>query len=270
MSDMTHAERRARGLEVLAKLTGTKDPEKAAQRLEDQNGALGSHVIDFCLGDVWSRPGISRRDRSLIVIAILGALNQLEQLKVHVRGGINHGLTPVEIREIFNHMCGYAGFPRALDAMRVTNEVLAELGHAPENGKLPPTERLSLSERRKRAAPGLAKLSGGQLFDNLDITLNGLEKQMGPIGIYAVDFIFGDIWERTELNKRDRSLIVNSFLGALGRQDELKIHIPGAFRHGLSKEELQELIVTLAAYAGFPFAVEAIHVLQEHLKKQAA
>ena len=118
MSDMTHAERRARGLEVLSRLTGTKDPEKAAQRLEDANGALGSLVIDFCLGDVWSRPGISRRDRSLIVIAILGALNQLDQLKVHVRGGINHGLTPEEIREIFNHMCGYAGFPRALNAMK--------------------------------------------------------------------------------------------------------------------------------------------------------
>ncbi|MFZ5913035.1 MAG: carboxymuconolactone decarboxylase family protein [Pseudomonadota bacterium] len=269
MTDMTHAERRARGLEVLSRLTGTKDPEKAAQRLEDSNGALGSLVIDFCLGDVWSRPGISRRDRSLIVIAILGALNQLEQLKIHVRGGINHGLTAEEIREVFNHMCGYAGFPRALDAMRVTNEVLAELGFAPKDGKLPPAEPLSLSERRKRAAPGLAKVSGGQIFDNIDITLNGLEKQMGPVGIYAVDFIFGDIWERTQLSKRDRSLIVNSFLGALGRQDELKIHIPGAFRHGLSKEEIQELIVTLAAYAGFPFAVEATHVLHEHLKKSA-
>lgn len=270
MSDMTHAERRARGLDVLRTLTASAEPEKAAARLEDQNGALGSFAIDFALGDVWSRPGISRRDRSLIVIAILGALSQLEQLKAHVRGGINHGLTPEEIREIFIHMCGYAGFPRALNAMRVTNEVLAEMGHAPADGKLPSAERLSLNERRSRAAPGLAQLTGGRLFDNMDTTLAGLEKQMGPIGTFAVDFVFGDIWQRKELNKRDRSLIVNSFLGALGRQDELKIHIPGAFRHGVTKEELQEQIVTLAAYAGFPFAVEATHILQEHLKKQAA
>ncbi|MEQ1889700.1 MAG: carboxymuconolactone decarboxylase family protein [Alphaproteobacteria bacterium] len=269
MSDMTHAERRARGLDVLRTLTGSKEPEKFAQQLEDQNGALGSFAVDFALGDVWSRPGISRRDRSLIVIAILGALNMLDQLKAHVRGGINHGLTPEEIREIFNHMCGYAGFPRALNAMRVTNEVLAEMGHAPADGKSPPAERLSLSERRKRAGPGLAKLSGGRVFDNMDITLSGLEKQMGPIGTFAVDFIFGDIWERPQLSKRDRSLIVNSFLGALGRQDELKIHIPGAFRHGLTKEEMQEQIVTLAAYAGFPFAVEATHVLHEYLKTAA-
>ncbi|MDO9459500.1 MAG: carboxymuconolactone decarboxylase family protein [Alphaproteobacteria bacterium] len=270
MSDMTHAERRARGLEVISSLTGSKDPEKVAQDIEDQNGALGSLAIDFALGDVWTRPGISRRDRSLIVIAIVGALNQLEHLKVHVRGAINHGVTPEEVREVMTHMCGYAGFPRALDAMKAANEVLAELGHAPKDGKLPPAERLSLSDRRKRAAPGLAKVSGGKLFDNFDITLNGLEKQMGPIGIFAADFIFGDIWERSQLSKRDRSLIVNSFLGALGRQDELKIHIPGAFRHGLSKEEIQELIVTLAAYAGFPFAVEATHVLHEHLKKEAS
>jgi 4-carboxymuconolactone decarboxylase len=144
------------------------------------------------------------------------------------------------------------------------------MGHAPADGKLPPTERLSLSERRKRAGPGLAKLTGGQVFDNMDITLSGLEKQMGPIGTFAIDFVFGDIWQRSELSKRDRSLIVNSFLGALGRQDELKIHIPGAFRHGLTKEEMQEQIVTLAAYAGFPFAVEATHILQEYLKKEAS
>jgi 4-carboxymuconolactone decarboxylase len=269
MSDMTHAERRARGLDVLRTLTASAEPEKAAARLEEQNGVLGSFALDFALGDVWSRPGISRRDRSLIVISILGALSQLEQLKAHVRGGINHGLTPVEIREIFIHMCGYAGFPRSLNAMRVTNEVLAEMGHAPADGKLPPSERLTLNERRSRAAPILNQLTGGTLFDNVEVSLAGLEKQMGPIGTFAVDFVFGDIWQRPELSKRDRSLIVNSFLGALGRQDELKIHIPGAFRLGVTKEELQEQIVTLAAYAGFPFAVEATHILQEHLKKAA-
>lgn len=269
MNDMTHAERRARGLETLRILTGDANPEKTAQAYEDRDGALASLGIDFVLGDVWSRPGVSRRDRSLMVLAMLGALNQLEPLKVYIPGAINHGMTPEEIREVMTHMCGYAGFPRAIAAMQATNAVLAELGHAPKDGKLPPAERLSLSERRKRAAPGLARLSGGQIFDNMDITLAGLEKQLGPIGTFAVDFIFGDIWERTQLSKRDRSLIVCSFLGALGRQDELKIHLPGAFRHGLSKEEMQEFIVTLAAYAGFPFAVEATHILHEHLKKQA-
>ncbi len=265
MKDMSHAERRARGLEVMKSLTGVSDPAKAAQQREDQNGALGSLTIDFCLGDVWSRPGISRRDRSLIVIAILAALNQLPQLKVHVRGGINHGLTAEEIREVMTHMCGYAGFPRAINAMQATNEVLAELGFAPKDGKLPPADYLSLSERRQRAAPGMAKMSGTRRFDDIDRTLAGLEKGLGPIGTYAMDFIFGDIWERTQLSKRDRSLIVCSFLGALGRQDELKLHIPGAFRHGLSKEEMQEYIVTLAAYAGFPFAVEATHIMHDHL-----
>lgn len=269
MTDMTHTERRAKGLEVMRAVFGTSEPEKIAQRIEDQNGALGSFAVDFVFGDVWSRPGISRRDRSLVVISILAALNVTTPLKTYVKAAINNGLTPEEIREVMTHMCGYAGFPRALEAMRVANEVLAEIGHAPKDDKLPPAERLSLMERRKRAGPGLDRVTGGTLFGNPGTALPALEKGLGPIGAYALDFVFGEIWERTQLSKRDRSFLVVSVLGALGRTDELKIHIPGAFRHGLSKEEVQEIIVTLAAYAGFPFAVEATHVLHDHLAQVA-
>ncbi|MEQ1888692.1 MAG: hypothetical protein ABL951_05860, partial [Alphaproteobacteria bacterium] len=85
MSEQTHAQRRAIALDVLRVLSGNDNPEKAAQHLEEQNGPLGSFVLDFALGDIWSRNGISKRDRSLIVISILGALNMPRQLKVHVR-----------------------------------------------------------------------------------------------------------------------------------------------------------------------------------------
>lgn len=268
MTDMTHTERRARGLETIRLIFGTTEPEKVAQRIEDQNGALGSFAVDFCLGDVWSRPGISRRDRSLVVIAILAALNVTTPLKTYVKGAINNGMTPEEVREVMTHMCGYAGFPRALAAMQAANEALAEIGHPPKDDKLPPADRLSLQDRRKRGGPGLDKVTGGSLFGNPGVAMPALEKALGPLGAYALDFVFGDIWERPQLSKRDRSFLVVSVLGALGRVDELKIHIPGAFRHGLSKEEVQEIIVTLAAYAGFPFAVEATHVLHDHLAQK--
>jgi len=265
MSDVSHAERRARGLESLKKLRGTDDIAKTAQQLEDANGALGSFVIDFALGDIWSRPGISRRDRSLIVISILASLNQLTQLKSHVQGAINHGMTPEEVREVMIHLCGYAGFPRALDAMRVTNESLAEMGHAPKDGKLPPSAKQSQAERRKAGIEGIEKVSGNMFMEATENAVASAEKRLGALAQYAFDFVYGDIWARPQLSRRDRSLLVLGSLGALGREHELEIHIPGAFRHGVTRVEIDEFIVTLATYAGFPFAVDATYVLMAHL-----
>lgn len=268
MSEQTHAQRRAKALDVLRVLGGNDKPEQAAQQIEDQNGPLGSFVIDFALGDIWTRNGISKRDRSLIVMSILGALNTTRQLKVHVRGAINHGMTPEEVREVFTHMCGYAGFPRALDAMHAANEVLKEMGHGPKDGKLPSAERLSDVERWKRGAEGLSLITGREIPPVRPADDGRGPVGLGPLGGIAVDFCFGEIWARTQLKRRDRSVLVCSILGALGRTDELKIHIPAALRNGVTRQELEELIVTLAAYAGFPFAVEFRAVLIEHLKKE--
>jgi 4-carboxymuconolactone decarboxylase len=267
MSDQTHAQRRAKALEVLRVLGGTDTPEVTAQTLEDRNGPLGSFVVDFAMGDIWSRNALSRRDRSLIVISILGALNMTRQLRTHVRGAIHHGMTPEEVREVFTHMCGYAGFPRALDAMHVANEVLEEMGCGPKDGKLAPAARLSDAERWKLGAEGLSAITGRPIPPTRPADDGRGPVGLGPLGGIAVDFCFGEIWSRTQLKRRDRSVLVCSILGALGRTDELKIHVPAALRNGVTRDELEELIVTLAAYAGFPFAVEFRAVLMEHLKK---
>lgn len=264
MSGQTHAQRRARALDVLRVLGGTDTPEVTAQQLEDQNGPLGSFVVDFALGDIWSRNGMSKRDRSLIVISILGALNMTRQLKVHVRGAINHGMTPEEVREVFTHMSGYAGFPRALEAMHTANEVLAEMGHGPKDGKLAPAARLTDAERWKLGAEGLSLITGRDIPPVRPADDGRGPVGLGPLGGIAVDFCFGEIWARTQLKRRDRSVLVCSILGALGRTDELKIHVPAALRNSVTRDELEELIVTMAAYAGFPFAVEFRAVLAGH------
>ena len=265
MSDQKHEQRRALGLEVLQSLTGSSDPAVNARGLEDANGALGSYAVDYIFGDLWSRPALNKRDRSLIVIAALTSLNQLNQLRIHVRGGINHGLSATEIREIVIHLCGYAGFPRALDAMGVTNEVLTKMGHAPEAEKLPPAARLDLKERRGLGTEGLSRVSGGGFPADPDAGLAAVESQLGGVGKMAVEFLFAEVWSRDELSRRDRSLVVVTALATLGRKDELDIHIPGAINHGVTKEELEELMIMLSAYAGFPFAVEGMRVVVEKL-----
>ena len=117
MPRKTQADRRAAGMDVQDTLRGGgTDREANAAATEARLGALGSYVLDFALGEIWTRPGLSRRDRSLIVITILATLNQLNQLRSHVQGGINHGLSRAEVEEVFVQLAGYAGFPRAIDA----------------------------------------------------------------------------------------------------------------------------------------------------------
>lgn len=259
--DSDFDERRARGIATLSSLTGQADASQMAAKLEAENGALGSFALDFVLGDIWSRPGLSKRDRNLIVLTMLATLHQTNQLSYYVPGGLNHGLTATEIREIMTHIAAYAGFPRALDAMAETNRILAKLGHGPENGKLPPAEKFSNAERRQRGAAVMAKLSGNSASDP-DKVIAALAGKLGPLGAYGIDFAFGEVWARSQLSRRDRSLLVVSVLTALGRTQELHIHVPAAIRHGVTKAELEELMLTAFAYAGAPLAVEGMHVVQ--------
>ena len=262
-----HVVRRQRGLDVIATLTGTDDPEAFARQFVAENGALGSFALDFVMGDIWSREQLSRRDRNLIVLSILGTLNQTNQLKYYVPGALNHGLTPVEIREIMTHLAAYAGFPKALDAMAVSNRILAELGHDTGPAGLEEAERLSDAERRARGVEVMARLSGNDQSLNPEEALTALAGKLGPLGAYGIDFAFGEVWARPELSRRDRSLLVVSVLATLGRGEELDIHIPAAVRQGVTQIELEELMLTVFAYAGAPLAVEGMHKVIDHFEK---
>ena len=260
-----HVLRRQRGLDVLGTLTATDNPQKLANTLEREYGALGSFAVDFVMGDIWSREQLSRRDRNLIVLAMLGALHQTNQLAYYVPGGLNHGLSAVEIREIMTHLAAYAGFPRALDAMAETNRILAELGHGPGPGGFTGSERFSNAERRARGAEVMGRLSGNDA-PNPDEVLAAMAGKLGPLGEYGIDFAFGEVWARPQLSRRDRSLLVVSVLTALGRGDELDIHVPAALRHGVTTVELQELMLTAFAYAGAPLAVEGMRKVMVHVQ----
>ena len=86
-------------------------------------GFLGEMALDWAFGDVWSRPGLSRRDRSMVVVSVLAALNLTHELESHVQGALNHGVTRQEIEEIMITLAGYGGFPRAIDGMRSARKV---------------------------------------------------------------------------------------------------------------------------------------------------
>lgn len=102
-----------------AMLADGEDPISALSHLEATSGEVGVVAYRWDLGEIWSRDALSRRDRSIIVIAILVSLGALEELGTQITFGLKNGLTATEIEEIVTHLALYAGIPRARQAMRV-------------------------------------------------------------------------------------------------------------------------------------------------------
>ena len=119
-------ERYQRGLELLTRIDGRAGEEVVAA-LEAVFPDLAEHMVSFAFGDIYSRPGLSLRDRELVTLGALTALgNARPQLKVHVNAALNVGLTEAEILEVMLHMAVYAGFPAALNGLFAVREVLDE------------------------------------------------------------------------------------------------------------------------------------------------
>lgn len=115
-------DRHARGRAALSELLG-----RPADEALDRLGELGRYVAEFAYGDIHSRDGLDARERQIATIAILTALGgQERQLRLHVEGALNVGLTTEEIEEVVLHAVPYAGFPRAISAQAVVQDVAAE------------------------------------------------------------------------------------------------------------------------------------------------
>lgn len=104
------------------------------ENLADIAPALAHHIVAFGFGDIYSRPGLDPKQRQLVTLGILTALGGCEpQLEVHIRTSLNVGLTPTEIIETFTHAAGYAGFPRALNAITTAKKIFTERNLLPVN-----------------------------------------------------------------------------------------------------------------------------------------
>ncbi|MEO4045140.1 carboxymuconolactone decarboxylase family protein [Hoeflea sp. CAU 1731] len=122
-----------KGLEVRKKVLGNKYVEKSLQDADDFTLPLQSLVTKFCWGEVWGRPGLDLKTRSIINIAMISVLNRPAELRLHVRGALNNGLTKEEIREILLQVAVYAGIPASLDSFRVARESIEEYNSEAES-----------------------------------------------------------------------------------------------------------------------------------------
>ncbi len=116
------------GLQTRRAVLGADYVDAAIANADDFNRPLQELVTQYCWGDVWNRPGLNRRTRSLLNLAMLTALNRPHELKLHVKGALNNGVTKDEIREVFLQAGVYCGVPAAVDSFRTAREVFKELG----------------------------------------------------------------------------------------------------------------------------------------------
>ena len=116
------------GLETRRAVLGAEYVDAAIAGADDFNRPLQELVTQYCWGDVWNRPGLDRRTRSMLNLAMLTALNRPHELKLHVKGALNNGVSKEEIREVLLQTAIYCGVPAAVDSFRSAREVFKELG----------------------------------------------------------------------------------------------------------------------------------------------
>ena len=116
------------GLKIRKAVLGEEYVNRVLANVNSFNAPLQRLVTEYCWGKVWGRPGLDRKQRSLLNLAMISVLNRPHELKAHVRGALTNGVTPAEIREVFLQVMIYAGVPAAVDSFRVASEVFAEDG----------------------------------------------------------------------------------------------------------------------------------------------
>ncbi|MEN3297392.1 MAG: 4-carboxymuconolactone decarboxylase [Burkholderiales bacterium] len=117
-----------KGLKTRREVLGAEYVDNAIKNADEFNMPMQELVTQYCWGDVWNRPGLERKTRSFLNLAMITALNRPHELKLHVRGAINNGLTKDEIKEVFLQAAIYCGVPAAIDSFRVAKEVFKEMG----------------------------------------------------------------------------------------------------------------------------------------------
>jgi 4-carboxymuconolactone decarboxylase len=119
-----------RGLKNRREVLGAEYVDNAIATADDFSRPLQELVTEYCWGAVWDRPGLDRKTRSIINLAMLSALNRPHELKLHIKGALNNGLSKAEIGEVLLQTAVYCGVPAAVDSFRSAREVFAQLDAA--------------------------------------------------------------------------------------------------------------------------------------------
>ncbi|KJC61269.1 4-carboxymuconolactone decarboxylase [Bradyrhizobium sp. LTSPM299] len=117
-----------RGLKTRRAVLGDAYVERSLEAADDFNWPAQKLTTEYCWDEIWNRPDLDKRSRSLLNLGMIAALNRPHELKIHIRGALNNGLAKAELREVFLQIAVYCGMPAGLDSFRLAKEVFKEMG----------------------------------------------------------------------------------------------------------------------------------------------
>src|SRR5258705_10041616 len=189
-------------------MTGSK-PMLTYEDVRKVAPALEAYTQNRLISDVWKRPGLAPRERSIVTLAALIARNQTIEMPYHFNLALDNGVKPSELSEIITHLAFYSGWADATSAVAVAKDVFAKRGirsDQPTSGELLPIDEAAEAQRAAR-----------------------VEQDVGPVapGLvqYTSDVLFHDLWLRPALASRDRSLVTVSALIASGQAAQITYHL---------------------------------------------
>ena len=231
-----------------------KSAAPALNDIQAVSPALAQYTTDTLLGNLWKRPQLSPRDRSIVTLSVLIARNQTVELPYYLNLALDNGVKPAEISEIITHLAFYSGWANATAAAGVTKAVFDTRGVTVD--QLPPAtvDLLPIDEaaEARRAA--------------------GVEQNFGAVapGVaqFTTDALFRDLWLRPGLAPRDRSLVTVSALVATAQVAQINYHLNRAMDNGLTEAQASEVTTQLAFYAGWPNVFSALPTFKEVFAKR--
>jgi 4-carboxymuconolactone decarboxylase len=220
-------------------------PRTAKPEVHASSPGLGWYTDHVLFHQVWNRPGLGKRDRSLVVVSALVTLGHTAQLSGHLKRALDNGVRPLEIVEVITHLAFFAGWPCAMSALAVMRQVFSENAIDPLTlGQSVGVNRQSVAGRDRH---GDATRSAGAVRAAIADTSDSI--------------VLDELWGRPELSSRDRSLVTISSLVASGGMAEFEAFLRRGMSDGLRISEIAEAIAHLAFYAGRGRAVAAARVV---------
>ncbi len=213
--------------------------------------ALERYTQRALLGDLWRRPDLSPRDRSIVTLAALITRNQTTELADYVTLALDNGLRPSEVSEIITHLAFYSGWANATSAAAIVKDIFPQRGVGTDqlpaaSPPLLPLDQAAEEQRATRVQQDVGRVSPGLVQ-------------------YTADLLFRDLWLRPDLAPRDRSLVTVSALITSGQVAQIPFHLNKALDNGLTRAQAGEVLTQLAFYAGWPHVFSAVPVVKEVL-----
>jgi len=218
------------------------------QKIAPGLAALTDEVL---FGDVWRRPELSPRDRSLVTITVLIATGKPAQLAGHLGRALDNGVQPREASGLLAHLAIYCGWPSVVSALDVYDQVYTARRIntdtlRAEGQRLPPSDSdaaraTAVNDELGAVAPKFVQLTN--------------------------DVVFGNLWRRPDLTLRDRSLVTIAALAAMGDNDQLDFYLRLGVESGLTRAQITEALTHLGFYAGWPKATKAIAAVTRTVAK---